>query len=141
MSVKVVSNKDELKDAYSVRYNVFVKEQNVPEDLEIDEFENSSTHFVMYDDRTPIGAGRIRPADGYGKVERICISSSYRGKGLGKSIMKFIEDTAPKLGFNQLKLNSQTHAEQFYKSIGYETISGEFMDAGIPHVTMIKKLN
>ncbi|OLO35894.1 GNAT family N-acetyltransferase [Alkalihalophilus pseudofirmus] len=138
MKVTVVENKEQLKDAYSVRTTVFVEEQKVPEEEEIDQFEEDAIHFVVYDDSKPIGAGRLRVVDGYGKVERICILNEYRKKGIGKLLMDKIESVGQSEGLTKFKLNAQIQAEPFYKSLGYETVSGEFLDAGIPHVTMTK---
>jgi predicted GNAT family N-acyltransferase len=138
--VKVVETDKELEDAFSVRRTVFVDEQNVPEEEEIDQFESSSTHFVAYENGQPIAAGRFREVDGYGKVERICVLKEYRKSGAGKAIMETIESFAQENGFSTLKLNAQTHAIPFYSRLNYEVISDEFMDAGIPHRTMKKSL-
>ncbi|MED1472049.1 GNAT family N-acetyltransferase [Bacillus salipaludis] len=140
MTVKIVENEKELEDAFSVRRTVFIDEQNVPEEEEIDQHEEEATHFVMYHEGSPIGAGRFRLVDGFGKVERICIMKQARGTGAGKTIMNGIEDYARKMGIQKLKLNSQTHAIPFYGGLGYEVVSEEFMDAGIPHKTMVKKI-
>jgi predicted GNAT family N-acyltransferase len=141
VEVIVVKTDKELEDAYFVRKTVFVKEQHVPVEEEIDEFEQNSTHFVLYDDnKKPIGAGRYRSFDEYGKVERICILSTNRKGGAGKAVMNKIEEYALNNGTPALKLNAQTHAIPFYSKLGYEVISEEFLDAGIPHKTMIKKL-
>jgi predicted GNAT family N-acyltransferase len=138
--VKVVETDKELEDAFSVRRTVFVDEQNVPEEEEIDQFESSSTHFVAYENGQPIAAGRFREVDGYGKVERICVLKEYRKSGAGKAIMETIESFAQENGFSTLKLNAQTHAIPFYSRLNYEVISDEFIDAGIPHKTMKKSL-
>jgi len=135
-----VTTQQELEDAFSVRNQVFVEEQKVPEELEIDEYENTSTHVVLYDGKEPIGAGRIRQVEGAGKLERICVLSSYRGKGAGTIIMNKLEEIAAENGLQKVKLNAQTHAVPFYEKLGYEVVSDEFMDAGIPHVTMVKYL-
>ena len=140
MTVKVVENHQELEDAYSVRRTVFIDEQNVPQEEEIDHHEGEATHFVFYQDERPIAAGRFRFVDGYGKVERICVLKEARGTGAGKAIMNGIEDHARKNDIHKLKLNSQTHAIPFYAGLGYEVVSDEFMDAGIPHKTMVKEL-
>ncbi|WP_394172677.1 GNAT family N-acetyltransferase [Guptibacillus hwajinpoensis] len=140
MIVKVVESKNELDDAFTVRNTVFVEEQKVPAELEIDEHENDATHFVAYDDRTPVAAGRIRVVDQMAKVERICVLSSYRKTGLGQELMNTIEEQAEKLKLSKMKLNAQLSAVGFYNKLGYETVSGEFIDAGIPHVTMTKEL-
>ncbi len=140
MKVKIVENQKELEDAFSVRRTVFIGEQNVPEEEEIDQYEDEAAHFVLYHDGTPIGAGRFRLVDGYGKVERICVLKEARKTGAGKQIMNEIEEYARENGIHKLKLNAQTHAIPFYAGLGYEVVSEEFMDAGIPHKTMIKHL-
>ncbi|NBI28765.1 GNAT family N-acetyltransferase [Chengkuizengella marina] len=138
MKVKVVENDQELQDAYKVRMDVFVEEQKVPPEIEIDEFEQESTHVVIYEKGKPIATGRIREADGYGKLERICVLKSHRKFGLGKMIMDELESVGRKMELKQFKLNAQTQAESFYQKQGYKTVSGEFLDANIPHVTMVK---
>ncbi|MEH7493408.1 GNAT family N-acetyltransferase [Neobacillus niacini] len=140
MNVKVCENEKELQDAFSVRRTVFIDEQNVPEDEEIDLFEEDSAHFVSYQEGTPVAAGRFRVVDGFGKVERICVLKEARNTGAGKAIMREIEAYALKKALHKLKLNAQTHAIPFYANLGYEVVSEEFLDAGIPHKTMIKKI-
>lgn len=140
MTVKIVENQHELEDAYSVRRTVFIDEQCVPEEEEIDQHENEATHFVYYQDGIPIGAGRFRFVEGYGKVERICVLKEARGTGAGKAIMNGIEDFVHNQDIHKLKLNAQTHAIPFYASLGYEVVSEEFLDAGIPHKTMVKEI-
>ncbi|MBM7659699.1 putative GNAT family N-acyltransferase [Bacillus mesophilus] len=141
MNVRVVTNDNEFNDALKVRRLVFIDEQQVPEEEEIDQYEQECTHVVMYDDnKQPIAAGRLRNVDGSGKMERICVLSSHRNLGLGKHVMDHLEMLAKEKGYKKLKLNAQTHAEGFYSKLGYQTISDIFMDAGIPHVTMVKEV-
>lgn len=141
MEVKIVTNEQELADAFEVRKIVFIHEQNVPEEEEMDAFESDSVHFVLYDDiGKPAGAGRFRVLDGIGKVERICVIKENRKTGAGAAIMNKIEEYAKSQGIPILKLNAQTHAIPFYSKLGYQTVSEEFMDAGIPHKTMKKSL-
>lgn len=139
--VKFVSTDKELQDAFFVRKKVFVDEQRVPLSLEIDEYDETASHFVVYEKDAPIGAGRIRETrTGVGKVERVCILPNYRGLRLGKLIMKALEDHGSELGFEKIILNAQSHAIPFYEGIGYIITSPEFMDADIPHRAMEKKL-
>lgn len=140
MTVKIVKTQKELEDAYSVRKTVFVDEQDVPLEEEIDAYEDKAEHFVMYHEGSPIAAGRFRFVDGYGKVERICVLKEARKTGAGKAIMNAIEKYALEKDIHKLKLNAQTHAIPFYAGLGYEIVSEEFMDAGIPHKTMLKEL-
>ena len=140
MNLKTVETKEELQDAYHVRMEVFVDEQNVPPEEEIDEFEKIATHFVMYDQDKPIAASRLRFVDEYGKLERICVVKNYRGKSCGKQLIDAMEKAIAQKGYQKAKLNAQPHAEDFYKKLEYKTVSGEFLDAGIPHITMVKEL-
>lgn len=140
MDVRIVETEGEKADAYSVRTRVFVEEQNVPPELEIDDLEDVAIHFLGYENGLPVAASRLRLVEDYGKLERICVLKEYRGKSFGKDIISRMESYIRDQGLRKSKLNAQTHAEGFYQSIGYNTISGTFMDAGIPHVTMIKEL-
>ncbi|MCP1122896.1 GNAT family N-acetyltransferase [Bacillus sp. AFS018417] len=140
MQAKFVQNEEELKDAFSVRKQVFVDEQNVSSEEEYDEYEHVAKHVVLYDEDVPVGAGRFRIVDGIGKMERVCVLSSHRQRGAGKIIMNALEALAKEEALPKLKLHAQTHAEPFYNKLGYETISDVFMEADIPHVVMIKKL-
>ncbi|MBM7717336.1 GNAT family N-acetyltransferase [Siminovitchia sp. FSL H7-0308] len=140
MEVIRATTEDQLQDAYAIRKKVFVEEQHVPLEIEIDDHENDSSHFVLYDENKPVGAGRFRILNGKGKVERICILPSYRGKGAGLKVMKKIEEFASDLYIKELVLNAQTSAIPFYTKQGYEVVSEEFFDAGIPHRTMKKTL-
>jgi predicted GNAT family N-acyltransferase len=140
LKVQVAKTEEEIQEVFNIRKTVFVEEQQVPLEEEIDEYENDSTHFVLYDQNSAVGAGRFRILDGVGKVERICVLPSIRGKGAGRELMLAIEDYAKQQPLLQLKLNAQTYAIPFYEGLGYEVISDEFLDAGIPHKTMKKTI-
>ncbi|MEN1967204.1 GNAT family N-acetyltransferase [Lentibacillus sp. N15] len=140
MIVKRAVREQEIKQAFHVRTTVFVHEQHVPPEEEIDHFDKAATHFIGIQDNTAIAASRLRFTGDYGKLERICVVKEQRGKSYGTQLIAEMEAEIIENGYQKAKLNAQTHAEIFYKQLGYETISGEFLDAGIPHVTMIKQL-
>jgi predicted GNAT family N-acyltransferase len=140
VKVVVAKTEDQIQEVFNIRKTVFVEEQKVPLEEEIDEYENDSTHFVLYDQSHSVGAGRFRILDGVGKVERICVLPAIRGKGAGRELMLAIEEYAKQQPLSQLKLNAQTYAIPFYEGLGYEVISDEFLDAGIPHKTMKKTI-
>lgn len=140
MNIKTVETNEELEQAYHVRMVVFVDEQNVPAEEELDDGDATAVHFIGYEDGETIAASRLRFVDTYGKLERICVMKSQRGKSHGSQLIKSMENYIAAKGYKKAKLNAQTHAEAFYQRLGYKTISGEFLDAGIPHVTMIKSL-
>ncbi|PEB52867.1 GNAT family N-acetyltransferase [Bacillus pseudomycoides] len=140
MQAQIVQTDQQLRDAFSVRKQVFVEEQHVSAEEEYDQFEEIAKHIVIYDDNIPVGAGRLRTVDGIGKVERICVLASHRKKGIGKIIMDTLEAYAQEKSMPKLKLHAQTQAESFYKKLGYQTVSDVFIEADIPHVVMIKEL-
>jgi len=138
--VRVADTETERADAFAVRYDVFVEGQGVPEDRERDGKDDEAVHFVAYDDEA-IGAARLRAVDpDTGKVERVAVREARRGEGWGQRIMAVVEDAARERGFATLVLHAQTHVEGFYADLGYETVSDEFEDAGIPHVEMEQRL-
>jgi predicted GNAT family N-acyltransferase len=139
MNIKIVETEKEKEHAFQVRTIVFVEEQLVPVEEEIDEHDKTAIHFVGYEDQTPIAASRLRFVEEYGKLERICVLKEFRGKSHGKEIIAVMEEMIKRNGYQKAKLNAQTHAEGFYQKLGYKTVSDEFLDAGIPHVTMIKE--
>lgn len=138
---KKVETEKEYKDAINIRRKVFVEEQDVPLHLELDEHDAEAVHFVVYDEDTPFGAGRIRVIEpGIGKVERVCILPDYRGQKLGNLIMQCMEDYSVSAGITKLKLNAQSQAITFYEKRNYTINSPEFLEAGIPHRAMEKQI-
>ncbi|QCR31112.1 GNAT family N-acetyltransferase [Lysinibacillus sp. SGAir0095] len=144
MNVKSITNNEDLDIAFAIRKEVFVKEQGVPLEDEFDQFDllnGLCEHILVHYNEQPVGTGRIRFVDGIGKLERICILKPYRKFGLGKVIIKALEDIAEEHGSSQVKLHGQTHAEGFYAKLGYRTVSDIFMEDGIPHILMLKDLS
>ncbi|WP_338484455.1 GNAT family N-acetyltransferase [Alkalicoccus halolimnae] len=141
MDVRIALSETERADVYKIRRSVFIDEQGVPESVEIDDKEEQSIHFIFYKESQPVGAARLRLIDQAAKAERVCILSSERSSGLGRLLMDKMEETAKQRGAEVMRLNAQTHAEAFYLAIGYTTVSSSpFLDAGIEHVTMEKRL-
>ena len=143
MNAKRIVTDSDLETAFHIRKEVFVKEQGVPLADEFDEFDKlygQCDHVLVYYDEQAVGTGRVRVVDGLGKLERICILKSYRKYGLGKKIIQMLEEIAKDKGIAKVKLHGQTHAEEFYKKLGYMTSSDVFTEDGIPHILMVKEL-
>ncbi|MDM5212907.1 GNAT family N-acetyltransferase [Peribacillus sp. NJ4] len=143
MDSKRITTENDLKIAFQIRKEVFVEEQGFPLESEFDEFDTLnalSEHILVYYNEKPVGTGRLRVVDGLGKLERICILEPYRKFGLGKIIIKTLEEIANEKAISQVKLHGQTQAEGFYKKLGYHTSSDVFMEDGGPHLLMIKEL-
>lgn len=143
VNTKKIMNEEELKIAFAIRKDIFVKEQGVPLDDEFDQYDKLNgdcQHILVHYNEQPVGTGRIRFIDGVGKLERICILESFRKFGLGKNIIKALEEIAEEQGASKVKLHGQTHAEGFYKKLGYRTSSDVFIEDGIPHILMLKEI-
>jgi len=135
----------------SLRWTVFVEEQNVPPSLEHDEHDrlpaSGETRAPVHalatlhtDGRdVPCGAGRfIWKSDSVAKLQRMAVIDDARGLGVGRALLAFLEGEARKAGAKSFTLGAQTHASGFYEKAGYKVVSPVFLDAGIPHVTMEK---
>ncbi|CAM3491460.1 GNAT family N-acetyltransferase [Paenibacillus lupini] len=143
MNTTRITKTEDLKAAFDIRVKVFVEEQGVPLEEELDEFDTLDgrcEHVLVHYNEQPVGTGRLRIHEGLGKLERICILEPYRKFGLGKTIIKALEDIALETGVSNVKLHGQTQAEGFYLKLGYQTSSEVFMEDGIPHILMTKSL-
>ena len=142
LQVKIAETAEDKEIAFSIRKKVFVEEQGIPLHLEIDEYDQSATHFIIFENNEPIAAARLRLTDELtGKVERVCVLPKHRGKHFGVYVMEAIEEHAKALHLGKLKLNAQTYAIPFYEKLNFEITSPEFNDAGIPHRAMEKQLS
>lgn len=140
MEIKVADNNILYNQCLTIRKRVFVEEQNVPMDREVDEHEDISTHILLIDEE-PIATVRYRPEDDRMiKVERMAVLPHARGRRLGRELMAFVHSHASDNGYTRAKLGAQVHAIEFYKKLGYTVSSDEFEDAGIPHVYMERDL-
>lgn len=143
MESKRIKTDTDLNEAFRIRKEVYVGEQGVPLTDEFDEFDTLNRfcdHILVFYRGQAVGTGRVRVLHGLGKLERICILQPYRKYGLGKIIVQALEEIAVENGLSQVNLHGQTHAEGFYKQLGYQTSSDVFMEDGIPHVLMVKDL-
>ena len=135
------TNSTVYSEALSVRFDVFIDEQKVPKELEVDEFETQALHLVLYKDNQAIGTARVLDISAQThKIQRVAVIKEARNKGLGASIMKEIERYLQMSDAKSLTLGAQIPAVPFYKKLGYTVVGEEFMDAGIPQLMMTKSL-
>ena len=124
--------------AAAVRHDVFVLEQNVPEDLEMDDQDAQCIHAVAYNEQgMAIGTGRLLP-DAH--IGRMAVRSDYRGKGVGSKLLQALVDEARRHKHMEVVLSAQTHAQVFYAAHGFVAEGKIYMDAGIEHVVMRRAL-
>ena len=132
------------RDALKVRKEVFVDEQGIDIDEEIDKYEADCLHMVGYNsDNEPIYTARLLAlTPNAAKLQRVAIAKKYRGQGLGRELMAVVEAKALEENFSQIILGAQEHVIGFYETIGFETMdTPKYMDAGIMHVDMEKSIS
>jgi predicted GNAT family N-acyltransferase len=123
--------------ALEIRKRVFVDEQKVPSDLEYDEFENESHHYLLFFNDEPIATARWRKTDEGIKLERFAMLPDFRNKGLGSEILKrVLRDVSP-LGM-KIYLHAQIMAVSYYERLGFKKKGNVFVEAGIEHYLMEK---
>lgn len=123
----------------TVRFEVFVQEQKVPESLEWTGDDGDCVHALALDhEGRVIGTGRLDPDSHIG---RMAVRQSDRGSGAGRALLQYLVAHAKKRGDKEVLLSAQTHALAFYQREGFEAYGPEFMDAGIAHRAMLKMLS
>jgi predicted GNAT family N-acyltransferase len=122
----------------TIRKQVFVVEQGVPYEIELDEWDERSDHALAYDaDGRAIGTGRLLP-DGH--IGRMAVLREARGQGVGSAILAALIDRAGARAMKRIELSAQTHAVPFYRRHGFSAFGEEYMEAGIPHLAMARDL-
>ena len=122
-----------------VRRVVFIDEQSVPAELEIDGLDDRCIHALALEGEKAVGTGRIDLEDD-GKVGRVAVLSDYRGRGIGTQLMATLVRAAMEYGLRSIWFHAQLSAIPFYKKLGYSVEGEFFMEAGIPHRTMRKRI-
>ncbi|WP_128895054.1 GNAT family N-acetyltransferase [Longirhabdus pacifica] len=140
-----VKTEEALNECLHIRKEVFVKEQHVALDLEIDEYDQlgQAHHILLQQGGESVGTGRLisyKDAS-TAKLQRIAILQSWRGSGKGKVLLVGLEELAKDLGYTAAILDAQCQARTFYEKLGYVAVSEEvFLDANIEHIRMQKSL-
>ena len=130
----VVGSWQDLHDrAARVRFAVFVEEQKVPAELELDELDAECVHAVIAIDEQPAATGRLCPD---GRIGRMAVLTPFRGQGLGSEILRALISAAQLRGQHETYLHAQMHAIGFYERHGFIAEGPEFDDAGIAHRLM-----
>jgi predicted GNAT family N-acyltransferase len=119
-----------------IRATVFIVEQGVPQELEWDGLDEHAYHVVaLAANGTPIGTGRLLQD---GQIGRVAVLEEWRGRGVGKALLDMLLVIANKMGYEEVKLHAQVRVLDFYLRRGFVAQGREFMEAGIPHVTMTR---
>ena len=126
------------EQASAIRYEVFVKEQQVPVSLELDEMDALCLHALAKDENgESVATGRLLPN---GHIGRMAVKRSERNKGVGALVLRSLMDAARLKTYSEVLLGAQMHAKGFYVKQGFIEYGEVFMDANIPHIMMKKSL-
>ena len=145
--IKILKSKEELNLAFALRIEVFVKEQKVPIELELDDKDHSdnTAHIGYFHEDNLIGVARLIDMDkDVIHIGRVVIDKEYRGQGIGRELIIGCENIAQQILKRKtiIELSAQIQAENFYKSLGYNRVNDKiYLDAGIEHVNMRKVIN
>ena len=141
MEILLKSWKEAEVDAFLVRQEVFILEQRVPAELELDELDSSAAHVLAYQDAHCIGTGRlVNLSAKQAQIGRMAVLAKFRGKGIGKQILQKLVDLAASRGVLEIILHSQVSAIPFYGKLGFQAQGGVYEEAGIPHRNMMLTL-
>lgn len=124
-------------EASRIRFAVFVEEQRVPPEIELDAQDRACLHALAYLEGEVVGTGRLLP-DGH--IGRMAVVRSSRGKGVGSAILQALIDAAKARGDGAVALSAQTHAVEFYRRHGFTAEGEVYEEAGIPHQAMSRRV-
>ncbi|MFJ8857369.1 GNAT family N-acetyltransferase [Streptomyces sp. NPDC102451] len=150
-STRRALGESDLAACFQVRKDVFVGEQQVPEEIEYDAHDATAVHVIaVAADGSALGTGRLLHGEAaadrtggdraVGSLGRLAVTRAARGLGVGAALVRAIEEEARTLGLTAVDLHAQTHALGFYERLGYTAYGPEFPDAGIPHRSMRRTL-
>ena len=123
-----------------LRTKVFVEEQKVPPEMERDEHDERAVHALARAGGRVLATGRLFEDGGVGRIGRMAVDREFRGRGLGREILLLLLREARRRGFRAIRLHAQCHAREFYAREGFRDCSEAFVEAGIDHVEMEKRL-
>ena len=135
IQVRIADWQKDNVDLRRIREAVFIAEQAVPPEQEWDADDVEAVHFLALEDGYAIGTARLL-ADG--QIGRVAVLRDWRGMNVGDALMQAVIAEAERRGLREQKLTAQVHATRFYERLGFEVVSEEFLEAGIPHVDMLR---
>jgi predicted GNAT family N-acyltransferase len=123
--------------AAPIRFAVFVEEQGVPLDIELDYQDVLSVHALVFDRERPVATGRLLP-DGH--IGRMAVLKDWRRRGIGALMLNSLLQRAKERGYTEVALSAQVQAVPFYRAHGFTPEGDEYLEAGIKHQAMKRRL-
>jgi predicted GNAT family N-acyltransferase len=135
-----IENAEQMKQAHDIRRRVFIEEQHVPEEIEMDEDDAHAFHALAILDGKPVGCGRYVAHGNEVKIGRMAVLANLRTRGIGREILVYLMRIAGERGYRDAVLHAQMTAEGFYLKNGYAPVGEVFEEAGIAHRKMVREL-
>ena len=135
IDIKIATTNKDKERCFSVRREVFVKEQNISEKVEFDDTNANATYFIATYKDEPVGTARYRFTDQGVKLERFAVLKSFRNLGVGKKLVDYILNIVRNEKF--IYLHAQESVIEFYFKLGFKKIGSPFFEAEIPHRKMM----
>lgn len=136
VAISIAVTQAEFFELIRLREAVFVLEQGVPLEIELDEADGHAIHFIARKGDAVVGTARLVVNGTTGKIGRMAVAKAYRNQGVGRALLAAIRDRAQALRLTRLVLHAQRQAEGFYHKMGFYPNNREFLEAGIPHIHM-----
>lgn len=128
---------DDFDTCLKLRIEVFVEEQNVPAEIEHDEYDAQAQHFLAFDGTQTVGTARTVTLGEVGKIGRVCVVKSHRGSGVGADLIRAcIAQLREQPGVTRARLGAQVQTLGFYEKLGFHVVSPVYEEAGIDHQDM-----
>ena len=140
MDVRAARDRGEVDQALALREQVFCVEQGVELAADRDGLDDRAIQIVAIEGGRVIGTCRVLVDDGIGRLGRMAVEARSRGRGLGTEILAAAEHSAREAGARLMRLHAQRYVEDMYADVGYTPYGEPFVEEGIPHVSMEKRL-
>ena len=141
VEIKGVETEQELEGAFAVRIRVFVEEQQIPAEEELDEADAAAIHAIAQCQGRIVGTGRlIEHDDETAQIGRMAVDEPWRRQGVGAMLLRYLEAEARGQGMRRCMLHAQEYVKSFYEAQGYIEHGDIFLEAGISHIEMRKEL-
>jgi len=138
MKILRVTNQSMMDETYKVRFDVFVHEQHVPKELELDEYDDQAIHVIALNEQDEVvGCGRLILNASSAKIGRVAVRKEYRKLHFGKAICEELIRIAQSENIQKITLGAQLSAVEFYKKLGFTEYGTVYMDANIKHIHMV----
>ena len=139
-SIKIINPGEDISEAMKIRIPVFVEEQNIPKENELDKNDKISYHAVLYENNIPVACGRLYYKDNIAHIGRVAGLKEYRRKGYATAVCKKLINIAISHKINDITLDAQKYVVELYEKLGFKVVGDEFLDENIPHLKMVMEI-